>query len=103
MVKRHRGAWVPRRDVHDAVGQAINYPVGLDENRERISAEFGIDTRRANALVLIGHPRSRPEIDEREIHDALRIHTSHLKRVEILTYKELIGSAERALAAGDVM
>ncbi|MFF9479696.1 Shedu anti-phage system protein SduA domain-containing protein [Streptomyces sp. NPDC014733] len=103
LVKGHRGAWVPRREVHDAVGQAINYLVGLDENRERISAEFGIDTRRANALVLIGHPLSQPEIGEREINDALRIHTSHLNRVEILTYKELIDGAERALAAGDVM
>ncbi|MFF4607528.1 Shedu anti-phage system protein SduA domain-containing protein [Streptomyces sp. NPDC001339] len=103
LVKGHRGSWVPRREVHDAVGQAINYLVGLDENRERISTEFGIDTRRASALVLIGHPLSQPEVDENEINDALRIHTSHLNRIEILTYKELIDSAERALAAGEVM
>lgn len=103
LVKEHRGSWVPRRAVHDAVGQVINYLVGLDENRERISKEFGIDTRRASAIVLIGHPLSQPEVDEREINEALRIHTSHLNRIEILTYKELIDSAERALAAGEVM
>lgn len=100
LVKEHRGALVPRRDVHDAVGQAINYLVGLDENRERIYEEFGIDTRRASALVLIGHPMSQPEVTEKEINDALRIHTSHLNRVEVLTYKELIDSAERALEMG---
>lgn len=58
IVKPHRGSWVPTAEVHDAVAQTMNYLVGLDENRERIRAEFGIDTRRASALVLIGHPAS---------------------------------------------
>ncbi|MEU0125664.1 Shedu anti-phage system protein SduA domain-containing protein [Streptomyces albidoflavus] len=100
LVKEHRGSWVPRREVHDAVGQVINYLVGLDENRERIRDEFGVDTRRASALVLIGHPSSQPEVSERKINEALRIHTSHLNRVEVLTYKELLDSAERAFALG---
>ncbi|MEU9145990.1 Shedu anti-phage system protein SduA domain-containing protein [Streptomyces sp. NPDC048349] len=103
LVKEHRGSWVPMRAVNDAVGQAINYLVGLDEHRERISREFGIDTRRASAIVLIGHPLGQPEVAEKDINEALRVHTSHLNRVEVLTYKELIDSAERALAAGDVM
>ncbi|MGQ4485375.1 Shedu anti-phage system protein SduA domain-containing protein [Streptomyces sp. SAS_281] len=103
LVKEHRGSWVPRREVSEAIGQAINYLVGLDESRERILTEFGIDTRRASALVLIGHPLSQPEIAEAEISEALRIHASHLNRVEVLTYKELIDSAERALALGDVI
>ncbi|WP_411093836.1 Shedu anti-phage system protein SduA domain-containing protein [Streptomyces sp. 021-3] len=100
LVKEHRGSWVPRRQVHDAVGQAINYLVGLDESRDRILEEFGVDTRRASALVLVGHPCSQPEVSEREINEALRIHTSHLNRVVVLTYKELVDSAERALALG---
>ncbi|GAA2987536.1 Shedu anti-phage system protein SduA domain-containing protein [Streptomyces fulvorobeus] len=100
LVKEHRGSLVPRRDVHDAVGQAVNYLVGLDENRERVYREFGIDTRRASALVLIGHPMSQPDVTEKEINDALRVHTSHLNRIEVLTYKELLDSAERALALG---
>ncbi|WP_262412274.1 DUF4263 domain-containing protein [Streptomyces fungicidicus] len=85
LVKEHRGSWVPRRQVHDAVGQAINYLVGLDESRERLLEEFGVDTRRASALVLVGHPCSQPEVSERENNEALRIHTSHLNRVEVLT------------------
>ncbi|MFI8824848.1 Shedu anti-phage system protein SduA domain-containing protein [Streptomyces sp. NPDC053431] len=103
LVKEHRGAWVPRREVHDAVAQAVNYLVGLDENRDRIGREFGVDTRRASATVLVGHPLGQPEVDEKEINDALRIHASHLNRIEILTYKELIDGAERALAAGEVI
>ncbi|MGW7517510.1 Shedu anti-phage system protein SduA domain-containing protein [Streptomyces sp. NPDC054796] len=100
LVKRQRGAWVPTHQVHDAVGQAINYLVGLDENRERIREEFGIDTRRASAVVLIGHPLGQPEVPEEVINEALRTHTAHLSRVEVLTYKELIDSAERALGEG---
>ncbi|NYH54849.1 hypothetical protein HNR06_004438 [Nocardiopsis arvandica] len=97
MLKRYRNAWVPTSVVHDAVGQAVNYLVGLDENRGRIRKEFGIETRRASAIVLIGHPASHPDIPEEEINDALRTLNTHLNRVEVLTYKELIESAERSL------
>ncbi|MFI0722820.1 Shedu anti-phage system protein SduA domain-containing protein [Streptomyces sp. NPDC021224] len=101
LVKGHRNSLVPRRDVHDAVGQAINYLVGLDEHRERIFAEFGIDTRRASALVLVGYPQGDSGVAEEDVNEALRIHNSHLNRVEVRTYRELIDSAERALAVGD--
>ncbi|WP_179230601.1 hypothetical protein [Streptomyces sp. CS227] len=77
------------------------YLVGLDENRERILEEFGVDTRRASAPVLIGHPSSQPEVSEEESNEALRMHTSHLNRIEVLTYKQLVDSAERALALGE--
>ncbi|WP_354383454.1 Shedu anti-phage system protein SduA domain-containing protein [Streptomyces sp. PvR034] len=99
LVKRHRGAWVPAAEVHDAVGQAVNYLVGLDENRERLRADFGIETRRASALVLIGHPAAQPEVPEREVNEALRTFNAHVTRVEVLTYKELIDNAERSLGA----
>lgn len=97
LVKRHRNAWVPTAEVHDAVGQAINYLVSLDEERHDIRRKFGIETRRASALVLIGHPALQPDIPEEEINDALRTLNAHTGRVEVLTYKDLIDSAERAL------
>ncbi|RIV34556.1 Shedu anti-phage system protein SduA domain-containing protein [Micromonospora radicis] len=97
LVKRHRNAWVPTSLVHDAVGQAVNYLVGLDENRERIRREFGIETRRASAVVLIGHPALQPDVPEEEINETLRTFNTHLNRVEVLTYKELVDSAERSL------
>ncbi|MGC5308744.1 Shedu anti-phage system protein SduA domain-containing protein [Micromonospora zamorensis] len=101
LVKRHRNAWVPTAQVHDAVGQAVNYLVGLDENRERIHREFGIETRRASALVLIGHPALQPEVPEGEINEALRTLNTHVVRVEVLTYKELVDNAERSLGGLD--
>lgn len=97
LVKRYRNAWVPTAEVHDAVGQAINYLVSLDEDRHDIRTKFGIETRRASALVLIGHPNLQPEIPEEEINDALRTLNAHTGRVEVLTYKDLVDSAERAL------
>ncbi|MET8975208.1 Shedu anti-phage system protein SduA domain-containing protein [Streptomyces sp. NPDC004539] len=97
LVKRHRSAWVPAAPVHDAVGQAINYLVGLDEHRQRIHEEFGIETRRASAMVLVGHPGLHPDVPEEEINEALRTFNTHLARVEVLTYKDLLDSAERSL------
>ncbi|MEU0478686.1 Shedu anti-phage system protein SduA domain-containing protein [Streptosporangium sp. NPDC006013] len=97
LVKRHRGAWVPTAEVHDAVGQAVNYLVGLDENRQQIFEDFGIETRRASAVVLIGHPAVQPSVPEREINEALRTFNTHVNRVEVITYKELIDNARRSL------
>ncbi|WP_447040916.1 Shedu anti-phage system protein SduA domain-containing protein [Streptomyces sp. DSM 118878] len=98
LVKRYRNAWVPTARVHDAVGQAVNYLTGLDEHRGEIREEFGIEVRRASALVLIGHPALQPDVPEEEIDDALRTFNTHTVRVEVLTYKELIDNAHRSLA-----
>ncbi|WAL98687.1 Shedu anti-phage system protein SduA domain-containing protein [Streptomyces sp. Je 1-369] len=98
LVKRHRAAWVPAAQVHEAVGQSVNYLVGLDEHRARIREEFGMETRRASALVLIGHPDVQPGVPEEEINEALRTFNSYVSRVEVLTYKELVDNAHRSLA-----
>ena len=103
LVKRYRDAWVPAAQVHEAVGQAVNYLTGLDENRERIRADFGIETRRASALVLVGHPALHPEVPEEEVNEALRTFNAHLTRVEVLTYKELVDNAERSLAGDSLV
>ncbi|MFF5406588.1 Shedu anti-phage system protein SduA domain-containing protein [Streptomyces misionensis] len=100
LIRRHRNAWVPADAVHEAVGQAVNYLVGLDEHRARIRAEFGIETRRAGALVLLGHPGLHPDVPEEEVGETLRTYNAHVTRVEVLTYKELLDNAERSLAAG---
>ncbi|MEU7551221.1 Shedu anti-phage system protein SduA domain-containing protein [Streptomyces sp. NPDC044571] len=98
LVKRHRGCWVPTAEVHDAVSQAVNYLVGLDEHRLRIRDELGIETRRASALVLIGHPSVQPDVAEEDINEALRTLNTHMSRVDVVTYKELADNAERALS-----
>jgi hypothetical protein len=97
LVKRHRGTWVTASAVNDAVSQAVAYLVGLDEHRQRIRAEIGIETRRASAIVLIGHPATQPDVPEEAIYETIRTLNTHLARVEVLTYKELVDNAERSI------
>jgi hypothetical protein len=75
-VKYYRHAPVPTADVNDAVSQAVNYLVGLDENRQEILGRFSIDTRRANAIVLIGHPLAQPEVPESVQQETMRVHNA---------------------------
>jgi hypothetical protein len=90
-------------EVHEAVGQTMNYLCHLDEDRDHILAKFKIDVRRASATVLIGHPKfvSRPFTPD-EIASTLRIHNSHHARIEVMHYGDLIENAERALALADI-
>ncbi|WP_405451571.1 hypothetical protein OG350_29710 [Streptomyces achromogenes] len=61
--------------------------------------EFGVESRRAGALVLVGHPGGHPDVPENEVDEALRTFSPHVTRVEVLTCKELPDNAERSLAA----
>jgi hypothetical protein len=97
LVKRHRGAWVAASAINDAVSQAVAYLVGLDEHRLRIREDIGIETRRASAIVLIGHPATQPDVPEDEIYETIRTLNTHISRVEVLTYKELVDNAERSI------
>ena len=97
LVKRHRGTWVAASAVNDAVSQAIAYLVGLDEHRPRIREEIGIETRRASAIVLIGHPAAQPDAPKEAIYETIRTLNTHLARVEVLTYQELVDNAERSI------
>lgn len=85
-------------EVHEAVGQVMNYLCHLDEERDHILAKFKIDVRRATGTVLIGNPDFVTDFSEEEIASTLRIYNSHLSRVEIMHYRDLIENAERALA-----
>ncbi|MGW7535493.1 Shedu anti-phage system protein SduA domain-containing protein [Amycolatopsis sp. NPDC054798] len=100
IVKRHRNRWIPTSAVHDAVLQAAHYLQELDESRSEIADAFGVETRRAFATVVIGHPKFQPDADARQIGEALRTYASHLSRIDIVTYAELVDSAERSLNFG---
>ena len=116
LVRRYRGPVDPQEvagrreelplivgtEVHEAVGQAMNYLCHLDEDRDHILTRFKIDVRRASATVLIGHPKFiSKSFNPDEIASTLRIHNSHHARIEVLHYGDLIESAERALALAD--
>ena len=112
LVHRYRGASNPQAvagqneelplivgtEVHEAVGQVMNYLCHLDEERDHIVARFKIEARRATGTVLIGHPDFVADFSGDEIASTLRIYNSHLSRVEVMHYRDLIENAERALA-----
>ncbi|AUI59459.1 Shedu anti-phage system protein SduA domain-containing protein [Amycolatopsis sp. BJA-103] len=101
IVKRYRSGHVPTSPVHNAVGQAANYLRQFDEERSEIAERLGVETRRSFATVVIGHPMFQPDIEAWQINDALRTYGSHLSRIDILTYAELLDSAERSLDFGE--
>jgi hypothetical protein len=98
IVTHQRNGLVTTNAIHRAVGQAMNYLVGLDEERAQILSAHGIDTRRGGATVVVGHPQYQPELPASEIEEVLRVYNSHLARLEIITYGQLLERAARTLA-----
>lgn len=85
-------------DANRAMGQAMGYLTHLDEQRDSILTRFKIDTRRASATVLIGHPDFVEGFNRAEVDETVRIFNSHHTRIELRHYADLIETAERALA-----
>ncbi|MFC4330109.1 Shedu anti-phage system protein SduA domain-containing protein [Streptomyces andamanensis] len=99
LVIRPSGHLMLGAPVHRAVSQTQNYLRTLDEGRESILARYGIDTRRASATVVIGHPQYVSDgITPQQIADTLRTYNTHMSRIEVITYETLLQSAERMLA-----
>ncbi len=107
LVKTHRRHLIVGKDVHEAVGQTVNYLRALDDQRTSLQAELSeelgvaLDLRRVRSSVIIGHPahvaiRDR-EVTQMQIDQTIRSYNSHLSRIEVMTYNELLDSAERAL------
>ncbi|WP_158609304.1 Shedu anti-phage system protein SduA domain-containing protein [Micromonospora musae] len=97
IMTHQRNGLIPNGEVHRAVGQVMNYLLALDEDRSRILDQHGVDVRRAAATVVVGHPRFQPDFDEADMNEVLRTYSSHLARIEVITYKQLIDGATNAL------
>ncbi|MEW1831197.1 Shedu anti-phage system protein SduA domain-containing protein [Streptomyces sp. NPDC088196] len=99
LVIRPSGQLMLGAPVHRAVSQTQNYLRTLDEGRETILARYGVDTRRASATVVIGHPRYVSDgVTPQQVTDTLRTYNAHMARIEVITYETLLESAERMLA-----
>ena len=98
LVEQHRPAgMVVGSDVNRAVGQVQNYLRDLDENRSTILTEHGIDCRRSSGTALIGNSQQVAGVPQAQVWETLRTYNSFLSRVNVMTYDELLLSAERAL------
>jgi hypothetical protein len=110
LVRPHRNHWIVGDDVHEAVGQAMNYIRAFDElgssQSRYLEDELGqmYDMRRVFATVVMGHPnhvkttgKDFRVADKRTIQQTIRSYNAHLSRIEVMTYKDLADMAERAL------
>ena len=98
-VRRHRQHCIVGPEVNAAVGQAANYLRSVDEQRHLITSEHGVECRRAFASVIIGHPghNHQSDVTAVEFREAVRTYNSHLSRIEVLTYEDLIVTARNTI------
>ncbi|MGF7236916.1 MAG: Shedu anti-phage system protein SduA domain-containing protein [Frankia sp.] len=97
-IKRHRPhIQVTTSDVNDAVGQVAGYLRMLDEKRDDVLARLKIDTRRCGGTVVIGDPTGNG-LHGDVVSEVLRGYNSHLSRIDVVTYGQLLDSAERGLS-----
>jgi hypothetical protein len=105
LILRHRNHWIVGPLVHEATAQAANYLRDLDEQGLVASSVFAnelgqqYDMSRCFATVVIGNSdHHRPTGAKREtVARTLRQYSANLSRIEIITYDQLVESAERAL------
>ncbi|GAA3887178.1 hypothetical protein GCM10022243_59950 [Saccharothrix violaceirubra] len=105
VVRKHRNHLIVADEVHEAVSQCINYLRSLDDMGTTLQTvhhnELGLDYdyRRAKGTVVIGHQdRACPAgVTREQVNQTLRSYNAHLSRVQVLTYDDLLDSAERAL------
>lgn len=98
LIRPQRKHWMVGGEIHAAVSQTQNYLRSLDEDRHRIKSEFGIDPRRLHATVVIGHiDQEKSPIPIETIYETIRTHNSHMTRITVMTYDQLVVHARNAL------
>jgi hypothetical protein len=98
LIRPIRNHWMVGGAIHEAVSQTQNYLRSLDEDRHRIKSEFGVDPRRLHATVVIGHiDQENSPIPMETIYETLRTYNSHMTRITVMTYDQLVVHARNAL------
>jgi hypothetical protein len=93
----HRSHFIVGPDVHEAVAQTQNYIRSVDEEAHTIKSKFKFEAHRVFGTVVIGHlDHNKQEIDEESAYRALRTYNSHLSRVQVITYDQLIANARNS-------
>lgn len=97
LIVNHRNHLAVGEEVSLAVSQAMNYLVGLDEQRAQILTDLKVDVRRATATIVVGHTDFVAGYTPEQVYETLRIYNSHLSRIEVVTYDELISGVRQSL------
>lgn len=98
LVRTHRGQLIVGGAVHEAVSQTQNYLRSLDETRDRVQNEFGVNARRVHATVVIGHvDHDNDPTPPDKVYETIRTYNSYLSRIAVMTYDQLVTNARNAL------
>jgi len=82
----------PGSALSKAIGQVVHYLEELDGQRHLILSEDGEDVNKIRAKLIIGRDGDEHQI--KVVHNL----NSHMHRIEIITYDQLVRIAKRALA-----
>lgn len=96
--KRDHDKWVMTAEVSDAVNQAAHYISEIERERAVLFQRYKVDLYKLKAKVLIGCV-AEDEGDVEEKRASLRMLNSHLHRIEVITYDELVRIAENVVNA----
>jgi Domain of unknown function (DUF4263) len=98
LVVEHRNHHIVGADVHEAVAQTENYLRSLDGEVHTIKSKLKAEANRAFATVVIGdRQHNKLELSDDDFNVALRTYNSHLSRIQVITYDQLVANAMNAL------
>jgi hypothetical protein len=98
LVVQHRNHHIVGADVHEAVAQTENYLRSLDGEVHTIKSKLGAEANRAFATVVIGdRQHNKLELSDEGFYGAVRTYNSHLSRIQVITYDQLVNNAMNAL------
>lgn len=98
LVVEHRNHHIVGPDVHEAVAQTENYLRSLDSEVYTIASKLKADASRAFATVVIGdRQHNKLELTDEDFNIALRTYNSHLSRIQVITYDQLVTNAMNAM------
>ena len=101
VVVPHRNHFRVTDAVNEAVCQVENYLAETDAMYDYIRSRFHVECKRAEATVIIGHPEvnRHADVTPEQYRMAIRTYNSHLSRVEVLTYEDVVTTARNAVQA----
>jgi hypothetical protein len=97
VVVRDDGNYEVGNVVQAKVVEAVTHLLNVDKD-EAVRIRLGVETRRAFATVVIGHPTYATKLPGSHLRDTLRTYSSYLTGIQIMTYDQLVDTAERSLA-----
>ena len=86
-------SYYPSSKLSKVIGQVMKYIEEVERNRDKILVKDEVDTLKIRVRVIVGRDGAAKE--ERA---ALRNYNSHLYRIEVITFDQLLRIAERVLS-----